>query len=57
MDKKRVEKKEHPAEILIPAGVLIGLGLGFLFSRIVEGILIGLGTGFLLLAIIKLLEK
>ena len=42
------EKKQWSVTgVVIPAGVLIGLGIGFLMDDIVPGILIGLGVGFL----------
>ncbi|UCE98546.1 MAG: hypothetical protein JSV74_00920 [Dehalococcoidia bacterium] len=37
--------------VAIPAGILIGLGIGFLMDDIVPGILIGLGVGFLFMMI------
>jgi uncharacterized membrane protein HdeD (DUF308 family) len=44
------EKKEwrgrHRGHFLIPAGVLIGLGVGLLFNQAGPGVLIGLGLGF-----------
>ena len=33
--------------VAIPAGVLIGLGVGFLVDNVAAGIFIGLGGGFL----------
>ena len=33
--------------VAIPAGVLIGLGIGFLIGNIVAGLFLGLGGGFL----------
>ena len=42
------EKKQWGVTgVAIPAGILIGLGIGFLMDDIVPGILIGLGVGFL----------
>ncbi|MEC1259510.1 hypothetical protein P9D34_03435 [Bacillus swezeyi] len=35
----------------IPSGLLIGLGIGILFSQPGPGLLIGLGTGLLLAAV------
>jgi hypothetical protein len=54
------ESKQVPAEregshhgpFLIPAGVLIGLGVGLLFNQAGAGVLIGLGLGFLGTALI-----
>ena len=37
--------------IAIPAGVLIGLGVGFLVDNVAAGIFIGLGGGFLAMMI------
>lgn len=42
---------------LIPAGVLIGLGVGLLVDQVGSGILIGLGLGFLATGLIPLLKK
>ena len=57
---KRVSKKEHKEAwggLFIPAGLFIGLGLGFLYGKIVEGIFIGLGVGFALFAILSLFNR
>jgi len=46
------EKKQWSVTgVAIPAGVLIGLGIGFMVDDIVSGILIGLGGGFALMMI------
>jgi len=47
------KKKDNPGALFIPAGVLTGMGLGFLFEQLVAGLFIGLGTGFLFFAIIS----
>jgi len=42
------EKHEKQIEnLLIPAGLLIGLGIGFSIDQVAAGTLIGLGAGFL----------
>ena len=52
--KKQKEVKEDDSEALfIPAGVLTGMGFGFLYSNIPAGLFIGLGAGFILFATIK----
>jgi hypothetical protein len=43
--------------ICIPAGLLIGLGVGWIFGYLVQGILIGLGAGFFALALIMALKN
>ena len=37
--------------VAIPAGVLIGLGVGFLINNIAAGLFLGLGGGFLVMMI------
>ena len=37
--------------VAIPAGLLIGLGIGFLINNIAAGIFLGLGGGFLVMFI------
>ncbi|MDD1660994.1 MAG: hypothetical protein LUQ49_00860 [Methanomicrobiales archaeon] len=40
-------RRHHRGPFLIPAGVLIGLGVGLLVNQAGAGVLIGLGLGFL----------
>ena len=37
--------------VAIPAGVLIGIGIGFLIDNIAAGLFLGLGGGFLVMFI------
>ena len=37
--------------VAIPAGLLIGMGVGFIIDNITAGIFIGLGGGFLVMLI------
>jgi hypothetical protein len=47
-DRSEDEKRQwNIVGIAIPAGVLIGLGVGFYTNNIAGGIFIGLGGGFL----------
>ena len=39
--------------VAIPAGIFIGLGIGFLVDNVVAGIFIGLGAGFLIMLIVR----
>lgn len=43
--------------LFIPAGILIGLGVGFMISNIPAGLFIGMGLGFVLFAIVSLMKK
>lgn len=45
MDKKGV------GGLFIPAGIFIGMGIGFLIDQLVPSMFIGLGAGFVLFAI------
>jgi hypothetical protein len=56
--KKEVgHKREDHTGLFIPAGLLIGLGIGGLYGYWGAGVLVGLGVGFLFMAIFKLLKK
>ncbi len=46
-DDKPEERHRHRNHIFIPAGILIGLGVGMLLNQPGPGVLIGLGLGFL----------
>jgi hypothetical protein len=57
MAKKSKKKEDDVGGIFVPAGLLIGLGVGFLYGNIPAGLFIGLGVGFALMAITKLMKK
>ena len=40
---------------LVPAGLFIGMGVGWLFGHLVPGLLIGLGAGLLLMVVVRFL--
>jgi len=42
---------DNPGGLFIPAGVLLGMGVGFLTEELVAGLFIGLGLGFTLFAL------
>jgi len=47
------KRKSGVTGVAIPAGLLIGIGVGFLVDEIVAGTMIGLGCGFLLMIILR----
>ncbi len=53
MSSQSDDQKKHwnITGVAIPAGVLIGLGIGFLVDNIPAGIFLGLGSGFLIMMI------
>jgi len=40
--------------LFIPAGIFVGLGLGFFLNNMVGGLFVGLGLGFVVFAIVRL---
>ena len=53
---KKFKKKEDLSALSIPAGLFVGMGVGFMVNKLVGGLFIGLGAGFLLMIIIKLIK-
>lgn len=54
---KKKSKKDDSAGVFIPAGVCLGLGLGFLLGNLVAWFFIGLGVGFVAMAIAANVKK
>lgn len=50
-------KKSSPGALFIPAGILLGFGIGFAVNAIPSGMFIGLGAGFLAWAIYEIFRK
>ena len=48
------QKQKGVSGVAIPAGLFIGLGVGFLVGNIVAGLFIGLGGGFLVMLIVRI---
>ncbi len=55
--KKKKQKKDDYGALFIPAGVLMGIGFGFLYEQLVAGLFIGLGFGFTFFALSALIEN
>lgn len=55
--KKKKKRTDDYGALFIPAGVLTGIGFGFLYDHLVAGLFIGLGFGFTLFAISGIIEK
>jgi len=53
---KKEDKKKDAGALFIPAGLLLGFGIGFAFNNIPAGMFIGLGAGFIAFAIIIILK-
>ncbi|MEI6293246.1 MAG: hypothetical protein WCP36_06165 [Methanomicrobiales archaeon] len=50
-------KQHQPYGFIIPAGILIGLGVGLLVDQVGSGFLVGLGLGFLGSGLLPLVRK
>ena len=49
----RDDQRQHGRHFLIPAGILLGLGVGLIVGHPASGVLIGLGLGFLASAFVN----
>jgi len=54
---KKSDKLENPGALFIPAGLLTGMGFGFLRGELVAGMFIGIGVGFTLFAVTALIKS
>jgi hypothetical protein len=55
--KLKKEDKKGAGALFIPAGLFIGMGIGFLTGNLVSWMMLGLGFGFLLFALTLILKK
>lgn len=55
--KNQKKRKEKDTGLFIPAGLFLGMGVGFFLNELVPGIFFGLGIGFLGMAIAEMLKK
>jgi len=57
MKKKLKKMHKDKSDWFIPAGMFIGLGVGFITGQIVGYLLIGFGVGFLITALLAIKKK
>ncbi|MBU0758508.1 MAG: hypothetical protein KKF44_10660 [Nanoarchaeota archaeon] len=55
--KKDSKKKDDTSGLFIPAGIFIGMGVGFIIGQLVGGLFLGMGLGFLAMAVSKNSKK
>ena len=48
------KERKDASGLFIPAGLFIGMGVGWALGFLVQGLLIGLGAGFLAMALVRL---
>ena len=51
------KQKKDISGLFIPAGLFLGMGIGWVFGQLVPGLFIGLGVGFAAMAIARMLLK
>jgi hypothetical protein len=51
---EETKKKWEVSGLFIPAGLFIGMGIGWALGYLVQGLFIGLGVGFLGMALARL---
>jgi hypothetical protein len=54
---EKTGSKWEASGLFVPAGLFIGMGIGWAFDYLVQGLLIGLGGGFLAMALVRLLTR
>ena len=54
-NKEETKKQWGITGVAVPAGLFIGMGVGFAIDNITAGIFIGLGSGFLVMLIAMLI--
>jgi hypothetical protein len=52
-ESEQPKKQKGVTGLAIPAGLFIGMGIGFLTDNLVAGIFLGLGGGFLVMLIVR----
>ena len=50
-------QKKDISGLFIPAGLFLGMGIGWIFGQLVPGLFVGLGAGFLGMAIARMRMK
>jgi hypothetical protein len=53
-EKKETKDKWEIAGLCIPAGLFIGMGIGWAYGNLTPGMFIGLGAGFLAMVLVRL---
>lgn len=55
--KARKDRRNTAGGVMIPAGLFIGMGIGWAMDHMIQGMFIGLGVGFLLFGAIMLFMR
>ena len=49
------KKQKGVSGLAIPAGLFIGMGVGFIIDNITAGLFLGLGGGFIIMLIVRIM--
>ena len=52
-ESEKPKKRKGVSGVAIPAGLFIGMGIGFVTDELVGGLFIGLGVGFIIMLIAR----
>ena len=52
-ESEQPKKHKGVSGLAIPAGLFIGMGIGFVTDELVGGLFIGLGVGFIIMLIVR----
>ena len=53
-EEQESKKRKGVTWLFIPAGLFLGMGIGWAMGYLMQGLFIGLGAGFLVMAIVRL---
>ena len=53
-ESEETKQKKDISGLFIPAGLFLGMGIGWIFGQLVPGLFVGLGAGFLGMAIARM---
>ncbi len=51
-EKKKSSRRWEVGGVFIPAGLFIGMGIGWALGYMVQGLFVGLGAGFLVMGLV-----
>ena len=51
------DKRRNAGGLFVPAGLFIGMGIGWAMGYLVQGMFVGLGVGFLAFGIIMMVMR
>ncbi len=57
MSEEKKGSRKKASALFIPAGLFIGMGIGWVLDSLVQGMFIGLGAGFLIFAIVMVTAR